>query len=113
MARWTIDKQPFNCTVKYFAGKKNIVADCISRLRSEPNFLDTLNKLPKITCINGEVECHVTTRLQSKVNNTEVDKFLDHSSSSDDESVQFNKITKKKIHPSSNMFHHRKKSLGV
>ena len=39
MARWTIDMQPFNCTVKYFAGKKNIVADCLSRLRNEPKFV--------------------------------------------------------------------------
>ena len=62
MARWTIDMQPFNCTVKYFAGKKNIVADCLSRLRNEPNLLDTVNKLPKITHIDDEVECHVTTR---------------------------------------------------
>ena len=72
MARWTIDMQPFNCTVKYFAGKKNIVADCLSRLRNEPNLLDIVNKLPKITHIDDEVECHVTTRLQSKFNNTKV-----------------------------------------
>ena len=95
--------QRFNCTVKYFAGKKNIVADYLSRLRNEPNLLDTLNKLPKITFTNDEVECHVTTRLQSKVNNTKVDKFLDNSSSSDDdsddESEQCNKITKEKDPP--------------
>ena len=39
--------------------------------------LDTVNKLPKITHIDDEVECHVTTRLQSKFNNTKVDKFID------------------------------------
>ena len=78
MARWTIDMQPFNCTVKYFAGKRNIVADTLSRLRNEPNLLETLNKLPKITCIDDEVECHVTTRSQSKFNNNKVDKISDH-----------------------------------
>ena len=59
--------------------------------------------MPKITFTNDEVECHLTTRLQSKVNNTKVDKFLDNSSSSDDdsddESEQYNKITKEKDPP--------------
>ena len=88
---------------KVLRQKKKIVADCLSRLRNEPNLLDTLNKLPKITCIDDEVECHVTTRLQSKFINTKVDKFLDNSSSSDDdsddESEQSNKVTKKKDPP--------------
>ena len=89
---------------KVLRREKNIVADCLSRLRNEPNLLDTLNKLPKITCIDDEVECHVTTRLQSKFNNTKVDKFLDNYSSSsdddsDDESEQSNKVTKKKDPP--------------
>ena len=59
--------------------------------------------MPKITRIDDEVECHVTTRLQGKFNNTKVDKFLDNSSSSeddsDDESEQCNKITKEKDPP--------------
>ena len=88
---------------KIFRRKKKVVADCLSRLRNEPNLLDTLNKLPKITCIDDEVEWHVTTRLQSKFNNAKVDKFLDNSSSSDDdsddESEQSNKIPKEKDPP--------------
>ena len=80
MARWAIEASVFDCQVKYFEGRRNIVADTLSRLDEE-----TINKCDIIVDSNNAFDSidsfMVTTRAQTKVNYPN----LDSDSESEDE----------------------------
>ena len=90
MARWCIEINSYDVQIKYFEGKRNIVADTLSRLTENPipeSSIDKLIDMRKDIIDKVEI-CAVQTRtqtklIQSKSDSKESDPDIDSNSKSD------------------------------
>jgi hypothetical protein len=67
MARWCINAHTFECEVKYYPGKKNIVADTLSRLKSDPITPEIIKSCETLNPETEEIESCVVTRARQRL----------------------------------------------
>ena len=65
MARWSLEVESFNVTIKYLEGKRNIVADYLSRIEGKRLSVDILENCENLICKDSDAMM-VTTRSKKK-----------------------------------------------
>ena len=89
MARWSIEIDSFNVNVKYFEGKRNVVADFLSR-RIDGNVLltDVLENYENLTTKESETMMVTTRSAKDKLKLNDIDLTLDNDVDGDDVNVE-------------------------
>ena len=93
MARWSIEASSYNCQIRYFEGKRNVVADTLSRL--DEDMVENCEVISDRKTEVDEVEnLLVTTRSKARNDHKEVENDSDNSDSETDEEAE--KVNKEK-----------------
>jgi len=79
MARWVIEINSYDCTALYFPGKKNIVADTLSRIKNNPVSEEQISQCQPLSSVSQEC-CVVTTRSAGAARGAGNTCELDHDS---------------------------------
>ena len=67
MARWGIEIDTFNVHAKYFEGKRNVVADFLSRIEGDALTIDVLDKCDSILSTEKETMMVMTCSAKEKL----------------------------------------------
>ena len=78
MARWSIEIDCFNVNTKYFAGKKNIVADFLSRIDGDVLSTDVLENCENLITKDSEAMMVTTRSAKDKLHLNYIDLTIDN-----------------------------------
>ena len=78
MARWSIEIDSFNVNVKYFEGKRNVVADFLSRIDGNVLLTDVLENCENLTTKESEAMMVMTRSAKDKLKLNDIDLTLDN-----------------------------------
>ena len=84
MARWSIEIDSFNVDVKYFEGKRNVVADFLSRIDGNVLLTDVLDNCENLTTKECETMMVTTRSAKDKLKLNDIDLTLDSDVDGDD-----------------------------
>ena len=87
MARWSIEIDSFNVDVKYFEGKRNVVADFLSRIDGNVLLTDVLDNCENLTTKECETMMVTTRSAKDKLKLNDIDLTLDSDADDDDVNV--------------------------
>ena len=87
MARWSIEIDSFNVDVKYFEGKRNVVADFLSRIDGNVLLTDVLENCENLTTKECETMMVTTRSAKDKLKLNDIDLTLDSDVDDDDVNV--------------------------
>ena len=88
MARWSIEIDSFNVNVKYFEGKRNVVADFLSRIDGNVLLTDVLENCENLTTKESETMMVTTRSAKDKLKLNDIDLTLDNDVDDDDVNVE-------------------------
>ena len=88
MARWSIEIDSFNVNVKYFEGKRNVVADFLSRIDGNVLLTDVLENCENLTTKEHETMMVTTRSAKDKLKLNDIDLTLDNDVDDDDVNVE-------------------------
>ena len=90
MARWSIEIDSFNVNIKYFAGKKNIVADFLSRIDGDVLSTDVLENCENVITNDSEAMMVTTRSAKDKLHLNDIDLTMDNEVDNDAVNVDEN-----------------------
>ena len=88
MARRSIEIDSFNVNVKYFEGKRNVVADFLSRIDGNVLLTDVLENCENLTTKEHETMMVTTRSAKDKLKLNDIDLTLDNDVDDDDVNVE-------------------------